>query len=362
MSRKGALLLLAIMAPSAISFLPSPVCRAPFRQAIRRLKATISSDRQRLDKLLANRGIGSRSEVTKLINQGKVTVNGEVIRSGATKVGASSAKILIEGIEEEIRPPPLLVAYHKPLGVLSTMGDNWHRPNLETLPGKYPVLKNMHPVGRLDADTSGLLLFSGHGDLTQHLLNPSSSIPREYIAVVEGKVIMQDLKEKLAGGIKTTSGVFQAQLLEAEVLPERREVTFISNRIKNDYDSDDYEDDDNDGYTQGIVNRINELADNNNGVGGRNEGVTKLVDCSRIRLSVCEGKYRMVRRILHNSGHSVISLYRSSYGDVKLDSNLTKLGEIRECSEEESQWAKSLLAARQSKLPRKNKYRRKAKD
>ena len=120
------------------------------------------------------RGVGTRSEVTKLINQGRVTVNGKVVRSGAKRFGAVSAKIVVEskeGIEEEIRHPPLLVAYHKPLNVLSTVGDNWNRPNLETLPDTYPILKSMHPVGRLDADTSGLLLFSSLGDLTQHLLN-----------------------------------------------------------------------------------------------------------------------------------------------------------------------------------------------
>ena len=370
MGRKGrALLLLVAIVPSVVSFLPSTVGRAPFRQVIRRLKATVSSsssssfDRpERLDKLLANRGIGSRSEVTKLINQGKVSVNGVVIRSGARKVGASLSKILIEGFDEEVRPTPLLVAYHKPLGILSTMGDSWNRPNLETLPGVYPVLRRMHPVGRLDADTSGLLLFSSDGDLTQHLLNPNSRIPREYIAVVEGKVDMQIMKEKLAGGIKTSSGVFQAQLLEADILQEQREVPVISNEIKRN--DDDYDDDGNSNTsTQQIESPTLELKGNVSGLGCRDESATKLVDCSRVRLSVCEGKYRMVRRILHNAGHSVISLYRISYGEVQLDSNLTKCGEIRECSEKESEWAKSLIAARwKGKSHKKNKYRRKEKE
>ena len=357
-------MLLAAIMPSTVSFLQSTLCRASPFQVIRRLETSMSSDRpQRLDKLLANRGIGTRTQVTKLINQGKVTVDGIVVRSGAKKVDASSATVLVEGIDEEIRPPPLLVAYHKPLGVLSTMGDNWNRPNLEKLPEKFPVLRNMHPVGRLDADTSGLLLFSSLGDLTQHLLNPNSKVPREYVAVVEGKVVMEDLKSKLAEGIKTTSGIFSARLLEAEILSEQRE---IESHYSKESDENDGIDDNDSHYGEDIHRSIETLNMSKNVVDGRinsdvgKDGeISKLVDCSRIRLSVCEGKYRMVRRILHNAGHSVISLHRMRFGEVALDSNLTKRGEIRECTEEESMWAKSLIALRLRRSAKKNKYRRK---
>merc|ERR1712023_598559 len=232
-------------------------------------------------------------------------------------------------------------AYHKPLGVLSTMGDNWNRPNLETLPEKFPVLKNMHPVGRLDADTSGLLLFSSLGDLTQHLLNPNSKVPREYVAIVEGKVVMQDLEAKLADGIKTSSGIFPAQLLEAEILSEQREsqVNYLKEFEENENVDENNGDNHAHQVTRTTIEKVDISKDNINGIvsiyksGKKN---TKLVDCSRIRLSVCEGKYRMVRRILHNAGHSVISLHRMKYGEMTLDSNLTKCGEIRECTEEES--------------------------
>lgn len=87
--------------------------------------------------------------------------------------------------DEPVAPLPILVAYHKPLGVHSTIGDPMGRPNLEdALPPR--LQKSFHPVGRLDADTTGLLLFSGDGQLTQRLLHPSGNVQRQYLATVEG--------------------------------------------------------------------------------------------------------------------------------------------------------------------------------
>ena len=85
-----------------------------------------------------------------------------------------------------IKPLPLLLAFHKPLNVHSTIGDPMGRANLEdVLPPRYS--KMFHPVGRLDADTTGLLLFSADGQLTQRLLHPNSNVQREYVAKVEGR-------------------------------------------------------------------------------------------------------------------------------------------------------------------------------
>ena len=78
------------------------------------------------------------------------------------------------------------------------------------------MLKQMHPVGRLDADTTGLLLFSRDGTLTQKLLSPASKIDREYEALVEGKVDFNSLKLALSKGISTTDGTFPAELLASE--------------------------------------------------------------------------------------------------------------------------------------------------
>lgn len=152
----------------------------------------------------------------------------------------------------------------------------------------------MHPVGRLDADTSGLLLFSSDGDLTRRLLNPNSEIEREYEAIVTGKVDFLVLQHALAKGIETTLGTFPSQLTRAfpitnwsgmhEWLQLQYKIAMID-----------------------IPRELNfEYTD-----------VSSLT-FSYLRLRVTEGKYRMVRRILHNAGHSVALLHRCRYGHVTL--------------------------------------------
>lgn len=132
---------------------------------------------QRLERIISNRGIGSRNDVSKLFKQGRVSVNGKVIKSGAEKYPTD---VVVEIDGQSTIGVPLLAIFHKPTGILSTMKDNWGRQGLEELALEYPYMKAMHPVGRLDADTSGLLLFSSDGHLTQMLLHPSTGIEREY--------------------------------------------------------------------------------------------------------------------------------------------------------------------------------------
>ena len=102
--------------------------------------------------------------------------------------------------------------------VTSTMKDKWSRPDLSMVIEKYPFLRYMHPVGRLDADTTGLLLFCRDGLLTNILLDPRSGIERMYEAVVIGAVDIAVLSRILAGGVKTTDGIFSAKLIEASTV------------------------------------------------------------------------------------------------------------------------------------------------
>jgi 16S rRNA U516 pseudouridylate synthase RsuA-like enzyme len=103
----------------------------------------------------------------------------------------------------------------------------------------------MHPVGRLDYDTSGLLLFSSDGKLTQQLLHPNHEIEKEYVALVVGKVDLGDstdtLKEQLAQGVTTSMGAFPADLLEAKSIPKEKVKETIDEIIKTlpeEYDMD----------------------------------------------------------------------------------------------------------------------------
>jgi 23S rRNA pseudouridine2605 synthase len=279
------------------------------------MSSSSTSKRLRLERIISNRGVGSRKEIQALLKQGRVSINSEgtVVRCGAHKYDVN-VKVFVDGVV--IAPIPLLACYHKPVGVVSTMSDGrWGRENLATLKENWPFLKSMHPVGRLDMDTSGLLLFSSNGQLTNTLLHPSTRVEREYEAIVVGKVEDEELRGILDGGVKTTDGTFSAKLLESKVLKE----TVVIPRS--------------------LISKECDEGDESGGAGGAGSVET---DCSYVKVSVQEGKYRMVRRILHNSaGHSVINLHRIRYGGIHLED--LEEGEVRPISDEESMWASGLL-------------------
>lgn len=112
--------------------------------------------------------------------------------------------------------PPKLAVYHKPFGVHSTMGDPLGRPSLGDLSNSF--LKHMHPVGRLDADTTGLLLWSKDGQLTHTLLDPSMGVDRIYEAWVVGEVQKEELSCKLSFGVPTGEGSIIAKLVNVCVV------------------------------------------------------------------------------------------------------------------------------------------------
>ena len=167
----------------------------------RRAKVFASGADVRLDKLLAERGAGSRKDVDRLIRKGLVELDGEIVpKNGAKLKIPYESSPIVDGFEYP--PPPLLAAYHKPLGVVSTMKDDQGRSDLATvLPLNWQ--KSLMPVGRLDADTTGLLLFCRDGELTHRLLHPKYIVEREYLATVENSIDEASLRAKLAEGVVT---------------------------------------------------------------------------------------------------------------------------------------------------------------
>ncbi len=223
----------------------------------------------RLDKLLVDRGLGSRKTVRKLVKKGFVEVDGAVNRHYDGHV-PRDARVVVDGVEWG--PLPRVVAWHKPTGLVSTVGDPHGRADLrDALPP--PWGGRLHPVGRLDAETSGLLLFSLDGKLTQWLLHPKRAIERTYVAVVEGRP-EPALVDVLAAGVETSDGVF----------------------------------------------------------GGRIEQIEGAV----VRLTVTEGKHRMVRRMLANAGHPVLELTRVRYGGFELGALAE--GACRAATDAEQAW------------------------
>lgn len=141
----------------------------------------------RLNKFLAAAGIASRRTSDELIASGAVRVNGIVARPGQS-IDPTSDVVLLAG--KRIKPSPigsepLTVILHKPVGVVSTMRDERGRPSVAAL---LPNSRQLFPVGRLDAETSGLLICTTDGDLARFLAHPSSGIERRYAVRVAGSL------------------------------------------------------------------------------------------------------------------------------------------------------------------------------
>ncbi|KAG8463450.1 hypothetical protein KFE25_004961 [Diacronema lutheri] len=251
----------------------------------------------RLDRIISHATGLSRKDVSRALRKGLVHVDGATERDGARKVALGGAVgVTFDGEPLELRPPPLLVAFHKPLGMHSTMADERGRTDLAAALVEQPPLwrDELHPVGRLDADTSGLLLFSSSGGLTQRLLHPRHGTEKEYAALVGGAPIDDGgaaLRATLAAGVQTTEGTHAAALLDVVVL-------------------------DNDGARAAAEETAR--AAESAGL-RRDDGAPPIQPVATLRLSVTEGKHRMVRRLLANAGHPVLALHRVRFGDVVLD-------------------------------------------
>lgn len=173
---------------------------------------------ERLDKLLAATGRWSRREVKQLVRQGQVLVNGVPAASAEEKYDPASAAFTVCGQPLTLRRYTY-VLLHKPAGVLTATEDRRQPTVLELLPADYRR-RGIAPVGRLDKDTTGLLLLTDDGELAHRLLSPKYHVDKRYLAQVDGALGQADV-EAFAGGITLADGT---ECLPAglELLPEHR--------------------------------------------------------------------------------------------------------------------------------------------
>lgn len=213
----------------------------------------------RLQKALAQAGVASRRAAEALIAAGRVSVDGQTVRELGTKVDPQRQMIAVDG--KEIRPEAKVhYALHKPSGVVSTVRDPQGRPTVRQLLSA--VRQRIYPVGRLDAETTGLLLLTNDGELANRLMHPRYEVKKEYIATVRGTVSESTLR-KLAAGIDLDDG---------PTAPAR-------------------------------VRRL-----------GEDTAIT------RVSIEIHEGRNRQVRRMFATVGHPVIALHRVRVGPIRLDS------------------------------------------
>lgn len=228
---------------------------------------------ERLQKVIAQAGVASRRNAEKLIAEGKVKVNGQVVTELGTKVGIAD-KIEVNGIplaEEEKR----YFLFYKPRGVISAVKDDKNRKVVTDYFA--PVPERLYPVGRLDYDTSGLLLLSNDGEFTHLLTHPRHEIRKTYVAKVKGIPLREALK-KLEKGIVLEDG---------KTAPAKVKLMTVEK--------------------------------------GKNSAI--------VEITIHEGRNRQVRRMLEAIGHPVLKLKREQL--AFLDLHGLNAGEYRELTPHE---------------------------
>lgn len=151
----------------------------------------------RLDKFLCDRGVGTRSQVKAIIKAGRVTVDGTAEKDPGRKVDAASHKICVDG-EVLGRSGRMVLMMNKPAGFVTATGDEKEKTVMELLPQAYRYM-DLKPVGRLDKATEGLLLFTNDGDLLHRLISPKKEVPKVYYARHEGEAADEDADAFAAG-------------------------------------------------------------------------------------------------------------------------------------------------------------------
>ena len=167
----------------------------------------IESDGVRLQKVLAAAGVGSRRASEQLIAEGRVRVNGEVVRSQGLRVDPTTAVITVDGLRIASAPDTVHLALNKPRGMVTTMSDPEGRPSLgDLLDGRK---QRLFHVGRLDADTEGLLLLTNDGELAHRLAHPSYGVLKTYLVEVDAPV-PRETSRRLRAGVELEDGLAQA--------------------------------------------------------------------------------------------------------------------------------------------------------
>jgi len=158
----------------------------------------------RLAKYLAHAGVASRRAAEEIVRAGRVTVGGEVVLDPARDIGETD-RVAVDGSPVSGAEARVVYAVHKPAGVVSTARDPQGRPTVVSLVP--PGGRRLYPVGRLDADTTGLILLTNDGELANRLMHPRYEVPRTYRAVVGGPPVRAPALRSLREGVPLDDGM-----------------------------------------------------------------------------------------------------------------------------------------------------------
>ncbi|WP_280339523.1 pseudouridine synthase [Nocardia neocaledoniensis] len=217
---------------------------------------------ERLQKVLAKAGVASRRAAEDMIAAGRVEVDGKIVREQGLRVDPENAVVRVDGTRVVVRDELVHLVLNKPRGWQSTMSDDLGRPCVgDIVAERIAAGQRLFHVGRLDADTEGLLLLTNDGEMAHRLMHPSFEVPKTYLATVQGEVNYRLISKRLRDGVELEDGpakVDRFALLEAHE--------------------------------------------------GR----------SLVKLVLHEGRKHIVRRLLDEVGHPVIRLVRTHLGPVAL--------------------------------------------
>jgi 23S rRNA pseudouridine2605 synthase len=170
------------------------------------MAAANEPDGVRLQKVLSQAGIASRRVAERMIIDGRVEIDGHVVTELGTRVDTDASEIRVDGARVILDESLVYLALNKPQGMHSTMSDDRGRPCIgDLVEQRVRGNKKLFHVGRLDADTEGLILLTNDGELAHRLMHPSYEIPKTYLATVNGSV-PRGLGKKLRAGIELDDG------------------------------------------------------------------------------------------------------------------------------------------------------------
>ena len=182
-----------------------------------------SNEGERLQKILAQAGFGSRRKCEQIITEGRVEVDGELVTELGTRVDLSRQQVRVDGSRIRINPNHVTLALNKPRRVLSAMEDPKGRYTLRDIIGdKYERVFHM---GRLDYDSEGLILMTNDGELSQHVMHPKYEVAKTYVATVEGKLSGTVARRLVTQGVKLDDGWIK--LDHCAILDQNREHTLV---------------------------------------------------------------------------------------------------------------------------------------
>lgn len=236
----------------------------------------------RINKYIASCGVASRRKAEEIILDGRVTVNGKLVTELAFNIDEEKDIVEIDGEQIGVEKNNVYIVLNKPEGYITTVKDQFDRPSVLDL--VKDIDERVYPIGRLDYETSGLLILTNDGDLTYKLTHPKHEVDKTYVARVKGKLTKEEI-ERFKTGLKIEDYTTAPAKLKVIKYDEQR-------------------------------------------------------DSSLLEIKIHEGKNRQVRKMCKAINHPVLRLRRSAMGKIKIGD--CEIGKYRYLTEDEIKYLKNL--------------------